>query len=120
MVRWRPFIICRDWVRSYCFDQQNDRFQENYLKKLRKLGIQVELNNILNPALVTIHYLQKYHPGANVYVIGEDILKNESLDNGIRFASSPEETDVVVVSWDRIFTTAILILHIRRLNGAPM
>lgn len=85
--------------------------RENYLKKLRKLGIQVELNNILNPALVTIHYLQKHHPGANVYVIGEDILKNELLGNGIRFASSPEETDVVVVSWDRDF-------HYRHLDFA--
>ncbi|MEK3779108.1 MULTISPECIES: HAD-IIA family hydrolase [unclassified Paenibacillus] len=77
--------------------------RENYLKKLGKLGIRVELDNILNPALVTIHYLHKHHPGAKVYVIGEPILKQELLDNGITFASAPEETDVVVVSWDRDF-----------------
>ncbi|MFE9274099.1 HAD-IIA family hydrolase [Paenibacillus glucanolyticus] len=85
--------------------------RENYLKKLAKLGIEVELKHILNPALVTIHYLQKHHPGAQVYVIGEDILKNELLDNGISFASTPEETDVVVVSWDREF-------HYRHLDFA--
>ncbi|GAB6926456.1 HAD-IIA family hydrolase [Paenibacillus sp. JCM 10914] len=85
--------------------------RENYLKKLAKLGIQVELTNILNPALVTIHYLQQHHPGAKVYVIGEDILKNELLANGIDFAQSPEETDMVVVSWDREF-------HYRHLNFA--
>lgn len=85
--------------------------RENYLKKLAGLGIQVELNNILNPALVTIHYLQKHHPAAKVYVIGEDILKNELLENGINFASTPAETEVVVVSWDREF-------HYRHLDFA--
>jgi len=77
--------------------------REKYVAKLNKLGIRVELENLLNPALVTIHYLKAEHPGAKVYVIGEDILKQEMLDNGIKFASSPAETDVVVVSWDRNF-----------------
>ena len=92
--------------------------RENYLKKLAKLGIQVELNHILNPALVTIHYLRKHHPDAKVYVIGEDVLKDELLDNGIRFASSPEETDVVVVSWDRDFHYRHLDFAYQAIKGA--
>lgn len=85
--------------------------RENYLKKLEKLGIRVELQNILNPALVTIHYLHKHHPGAKAYVIGESVLKEELLANGISFAEAPEETGVVVVSWDRDF-------HYRHLDFA--
>ncbi|WP_054955200.1 HAD-IIA family hydrolase [Paenibacillus dakarensis] len=77
--------------------------RENYLKKLNGFGIKIGLDNILNPALVTIHYLQKNHAGEKVYVIGEEILKNEFRENGIEFATCPEETDVVVVSWDRDF-----------------
>ncbi|MCR8643846.1 HAD-IIA family hydrolase [Paenibacillus sp. N1-5-1-14] len=74
-----------------------------YVDKLNKLGIRVELDNLLNPAQVTIHYLKVQHPDAKVYVIGEDILKQEMLEHGIVFAQSPTETDVVVVSWDRNF-----------------
>jgi arabinose operon protein AraL len=77
--------------------------REKYVEKLNKLGIRVQLENLLNPALVTIHYLKEQHPGAKVYVIGEDILKQELLQNGITFASTPDETDVIVVSWDRNF-----------------
>lgn len=77
--------------------------RDNYLKKLKGFGLEIGLGHILNPALVTIHYLQKHHPGGKVYVIGEEILKGEFRGNGIEFADSPEETDVVVVSWDREF-----------------
>ncbi|HIW32649.1 MAG TPA: HAD-IIA family hydrolase [Candidatus Paenibacillus intestinavium] len=77
--------------------------RENYVDKLAKLGIRVGLENLLNPALVTIHYLQEHHPGAKVYIIGEEILRQELVSNGIQLANSPEETDVVVVSWDRDF-----------------
>lgn len=77
--------------------------RDNYVKKLNEFGIQIGLDNILNPALVTIHYLRQNHKGGKVYVIGEDILKNELLENGIEFAACPEQTDVVVVSWDREF-----------------
>nr|WP_280521376.1 HAD-IIA family hydrolase [Paenibacillus mangrovi] len=77
--------------------------REKYVAKLNKLGMRVSLDNLLNPALVTIHYLKDQHPGAKVYVIGEDILKKEMQENGIKFADTPAETDVVVVSWDRDF-----------------
>ena len=36
MVRWKPFIICRDWVRNYCFDQQNDRFQGKLFEEIKE------------------------------------------------------------------------------------
>lgn len=77
--------------------------RENYVKKLNGFGINIGIEHLLNPALVTIHYLKEHHPGAKVYVIGEPILKDELLSSGIVFATSPEDTDVVVVSWDRDF-----------------
>lgn len=77
--------------------------RENYVKKLNGFGINIGIEHLLNPALVTIHYLKEHHPGAKVYVIGEKILKDELLSSGIVFSTSPEDTDVVVVSWDRDF-----------------
>ncbi|RJE89977.1 HAD-IIA family hydrolase [Paenibacillus sp. 1011MAR3C5] len=77
--------------------------REAYLRKLNGFGLSITLDEILNPALVTIHYLKRHHPGDKAYVIGEDILKDELKDNGIAFADSPDETGVVVISWDRNF-----------------
>ncbi len=77
--------------------------REKYTAKLNGFGIPVSMDQLLSPAVVTIHYLETRHPGARVYVIGEPALKEEMSRSGIRFARSPEETDVVVVSWDREF-----------------
>ncbi|MVO99068.1 HAD-IIA family hydrolase [Paenibacillus lutrae] len=85
--------------------------RESYVKKLNKFGIQIGMEHMLNPALVTIHYLQKNYAGKKVYVIGEPVLKEEFLDNGIEFATTPQETDIIVVSWDREF-------HYRHLDFA--
>ncbi|MCU6707794.1 HAD-IIA family hydrolase [Paenibacillus sp. J5C_2022] len=77
--------------------------RQHYCRKLTSLGIPVQLNAILSPSVVTVHYLKRNHPQAKVYVIGEDILKRELSEQGILFADKPEETDVIVISWDREF-----------------
>jgi len=77
--------------------------RENYVTKLNGLGIPVTLAHILNPAVVTINMLQERYDGLGVYVIGEQIFKDELLRAGIRFAKTPEETSIIVVSWDREF-----------------
>lgn len=85
--------------------------RERYVEKLHGFGIKIGLENLLSPSVVTLHYLQKHYPEALVYLIGEAALKEELKQGGIQFAQSPEETDIVVVSWDRDF-------HYRHLNFA--
>jgi len=77
--------------------------RENYVKKLNGFGIPATLGNILSPAVVTVNLLRERHKGEKVYVIGEEIFKDELRRNGIEFATTPEETDMIVVSWDRNF-----------------
>ncbi|PRX60918.1 phosphoglycolate/pyridoxal phosphate phosphatase family enzyme/HAD superfamily hydrolase (TIGR01450 family) [Cohnella sp. SGD-V74] len=77
--------------------------RERYVKKLRGFGIDVGLENLLSPSVVTLQYLHKHYPNALVYLIGEAALKDELQQGGIKFAESPEETDMIVVSWDREF-----------------
>lgn len=43
----------------------------DYVKKLNNFGINVGLENILSPTLMTIDYLQQHHRDARLYVIGE-------------------------------------------------
>lgn len=78
--------------------------REKYVDKMNKLGIKVTLEQILSPTLVTIQYLNKhYGQSKKIYVIGEQLIKDELTQAGFTFATSPEETDVIVVSWDREF-----------------
>ncbi len=78
--------------------------REKYVEKLNRLGINVTLEHILSPTLVTIRYLHEhYDRSIKLYVIGEPLIKNELKQAGFQFADVPEETDVIVVSWDREF-----------------
>ncbi len=85
--------------------------RENYVKKLNGLGIPAKLGQIISPTLVTLDLLRTRHRGEKVYVIGEPIFKAELERAGIAFAAKPEETDLIVVSWDRNF-------HYEQLNYA--
>lgn len=77
--------------------------REKYVKKLTSLGIPIELEHILSPTLVTIRYLQENYRGRKIYVIGEPLIKAEFKQAGLLFADTPEETAVVIASWDREF-----------------
>jgi arabinose operon protein AraL len=95
--------------------------RENYVKKLNSFGIAVTMDHLLNPAIVTIHFLNKKYKGAKVYVIGEEILKDEFRRSGIQFSNTPEETDVVVISWDREFHyTHLNFAHQAIIRGADV
>lgn len=85
--------------------------REKYVEKLNGFGINVGLEHILSPTLITIHYLHEHHRGARLYVIGEQLIKDELKAAGFAVARSPAETDVVVISWDRDF-------HYRHLDFA--
>lgn len=90
--------------------------RENYMKKLGRLGIQVRLENLLSPSVVTIQYLRQHYPRARVYVIGETVLKEEMKAAGISFSQSPADTDMIVVSWDRDFHYEHLVFAYRSMQ----
>lgn len=77
--------------------------REKYVEKLRGFQIDVTLEDILNPTVTLIQYLRVHHPDACLYVIGEKIIKDELARAGFRTARKPEETDIVIISWDRDF-----------------
>src|SRR5690606_4736442 len=77
--------------------------REKYAKKLQQLNIQATIDNILNPTITLINFLKEHHPTARLYVIGEQIIKDEIVNAGLSMAKKPEETDIVVISWDRNF-----------------
>lgn len=76
-----------------------------YVEKLRKLGIPVELNQVINSNYITAKYLQeRLNEQEAVLVIGEQPLIDELTEMGIRITEDEKEACYVVVGWDRNFT----------------
>lgn len=79
--------------------------RNDYVEKLNKLGVEVELNEVINSNYITAHYLKsEMDEGDTVYVIGEEPLFKELSDEKIKMADVPERASYVVLGWDRKFT----------------
>jgi HAD superfamily hydrolase (TIGR01450 family) len=79
------------------------RDPQMYADKLGRLGITTPLTDIVNPVVTVPRWLRAHHPGAGVFVIGEEPLKRALTAAGVRLTERPEEIDVVVASYDRTF-----------------
>lgn len=77
----------------------------DYVTKLNGLGIEVELDEVINSNYITAHYLKnEMAPGDAAYVIGEQPLFDELQEAGIELASEAADATHVVLGWDRQFT----------------
>ncbi len=70
-----------------------------YVHKLASMGVEVAPDYILTSAVVTAQYLAATAPGASVYVIGGDGLRQAVLDYGLHL-SNGDHADFVAVGWD--------------------
>ena len=74
-----------------------------YAEKLGKLGLETPESEIVNTVVTMTQWLLQNHPGATVFPISEDPLKNSLREAGIRMSDNPEEIDIVIASYDRGF-----------------
>lgn len=96
--------------------------REAYAKKLTRLGIPTEAENVITSAYVLGHHLSQTAPHLRLYVIGEETLHHELRQFGLQIADElfeqdekavliTENIDAVVVAFDRT-------LNYRKLNTA--
>lgn len=84
----------------------------DYVNKLKRMGISVTLDEVINSNYITARYLHlNLSPKDYVYVIGEEPLFEELREQGIRITEDPLLAKYVVVGWDRAF-------HYDKLNDA--
>ena len=82
---------------------------EQYESKLAGMGIRVPASRILTSSLATAAYLKERLPaGAQLYVIGEDGLRQALRQAGFRIMASRDGCTAVVVGLDRSLTFAQL------------
>jgi arabinose operon protein AraL len=79
----------------------------DYARKLARLGVPAEADDVINSSLVLARYLRGLDPGAPVFCIGEPPMLAELREHG--FEVRPDEhVRWVVIAFDRTFSYAKL------------
>ncbi|MCG7344108.1 HAD-IIA family hydrolase [Sporosarcina sp. ACRSL] len=79
--------------------------RKEYVEKLNRLGIEVELSEVINSNYITAHYLKTVmNQDDSVYAIGESPLFEELANENIKLADNPASASHVVLGWDRQFS----------------
>ena len=68
--------------------------RENYARKLTELGIETDVEEVINSSYVTAHYLQKRAGDDIIYVIGERALQEELVEAGLNVAADTRQEEL--------------------------
>jgi len=97
----------RESDRRFMFFTNNaSKTPEYYMGKLKKMGCDINREDIVTSGDVTIEYLLKKYPGGKVYLVGTPLLEESFRKAGINLVSlvSEERAEVGVVSFDLTLT----------------
>lgn len=85
----------------------------SYAEQLSGLGIPAAEADVVTPLGVLTAYLSRRHPGAAVLTVAEPLVNQTLAAAGITVTAEPAAAGVVVVSFDRTFSYAKLLLAYR-------
>jgi 4-nitrophenyl phosphatase len=89
--------------------------RDAYVEKLKGFGIEVLREHVITSGFAAADYVKKEYPGARVYVVGEEGLKEEMIGQGLEVAT--EDCDVVVVGLDRRVTYEKMAAALKFIRG---
>lgn len=93
----------KDTGREFLFFTNNaSRVSSFYQEKLRKMGLEVDISDIVTAGDVTIEYLKSFYPGKRVYLNGTPLLEDSFREKGICLVQ--DDPDVVIQSFDLTLT----------------
>lgn len=89
--------------KQYIFLTNNSsKGPENYVEKLRRMGLRVDESRIVTSGQATIEYLKQNFPGKRVFLLGNELLTREFEEAGICLSVS--DPQVVVTGFDTSLT----------------
>lgn len=89
--------------KKYVFLTNNSsKNPEAYIQKLGRMGLEIGPEQIVTSGMATIDYLQQNYPGKRVYLLGNELLREEFAQAGILLED--ESPEVVVVGFDTSLT----------------
>ncbi|QJD85386.1 HAD-IIA family hydrolase [Cohnella herbarum] len=77
-------------------------------EKLKAMGIQAAEEEVILTSTVTAAYLRNADPDSKCWLLGDEGLREEMIDQGIRLATKPEEADWLVITLHEKLTYAEL------------
>lgn len=93
----------KDTGREFLFFTNNaSRVSSFYQEKLKKMGLEVDVSDIVTAGDVTIEYLKSFYPGKRVYLNGTPLLEDSFREKGICLVQ--DDPDVVIQSFDLTLT----------------
>ena len=87
------------------FTNNASKNPEDYVTKLNKIGFPAKRKNVITSGDVTADFLNTYHKGEPVYLVGTPALEDSFREAGIVLS---EDAGIVVVSFDLTLTYAKL------------
>ena len=91
--------------RKYMYMTNNSaKSVEDYIKKLKKMGIPADPKEFITSAQATIHYLKKNCPQLALYICGTASIRKEFSKNGLLVTEDPRKAQAVVVCLDSELT----------------
>ena len=90
---------------TYLFMTNNSSKSVNdYVKKLKKLGIEATRNDFMTSSQATAYYLHKHYEGKRLYVCGTASLKEELRMEGFTVTTNLDEVECIVMGFDTELT----------------
>lgn len=92
---------------------------KDYYDLLKNWGLNIEENEIINSTIVASRYLNQNFNGKLFFAIGEDSFINEIEKSSLKYSTTPEEINILLVTLDRTLNYKKLEIAARALeNGA--
>jgi NagD protein len=85
----------------------------DYAAKLTRLGIPADAGDVVSSTDALRLYLREHARGARIFAVSEPVVADLLRDDGFELTDDPAEVDVVVVSFDRTFDYAKLLVAFR-------
>ena len=77
---------------------------EEYVLKLKRLGIEADREDFITSSQATAYYLHSHFEGRRLYVAGTESLKAELRCEGFEITEEPSEAEVAVTGYDTELT----------------
>ena len=97
-------ILDNKGKRVFFVTNNSSKSKYDYLKKVRRMGYDADISQIVTSGMATASYLNKHFPGKKVFVLGTQTLKNELDEYGINTVEAGETADIALLAFDTELT----------------
>ncbi|WP_331234829.1 HAD-IIA family hydrolase [Natronorarus salvus] len=96
-------IIQNRGIDTYFVTNNASKRRQYHAQKLKKAGINAEVESIITSGWIAIEFLKSRFKGKSILLIGEDPFKKDIVSNHLPLTTDPLEADILLVGLDTSF-----------------